>query len=79
VHERELETVSTLQDPSRVNANSPKSSKGFKASLHGNLADSALGIFLLSEEENWDNDGEDNDWTDDEWGEDEGWGEEEEW
>jgi hypothetical protein len=35
-------------------------------------------IFLVSEEENWDN-GEEDDWTDDEWGEDEGWGEEEEW
>jgi hypothetical protein len=36
-------------------------------------------IFLLSEEENWDDGGEEDDWTDDEWGEDEGWGEEEEW
>ncbi len=35
--------------------------------------------FLLSEdEESWD-DGQEDDWTDDEWGEDEGWGEEEEW
>ncbi len=37
-----------------------------------------LEIFLLSEDDNWDN-GEEDDWTDDEWGEDEGWGEEEEW
>jgi hypothetical protein len=37
-------------------------------------------IFLLSEEDDWDNDGgEEDDWTDDEWSEDEGWGEEEEW
>jgi len=36
------------------------------------------GLFLLAEEEDWDNNGED-DWSDDEWSEDEGWGEDEEW
>jgi hypothetical protein len=36
-------------------------------------------IFLMTEEDDsWDN-GEEDDWTDDEWGEDEGWGEDEDW
>ncbi len=53
--------------------------KGLKSHIRGAYASSTLEIFLLSQEENWDNDGEEDDWTDDEWGEDEGWGEEEEW
>lgn len=59
--------------------NAPKWAKKLKVSHLGPYASSALEIFLLSEDENWDNDGEEDDWTDDEWGEDEGWGEEEEW
>ena len=52
--------------------------KALKSHIGGLNEFPALEIFLLSEEENWDNGGED-DWTDDEWGEDESWGEEEEW
>ena len=53
--------------------------KVLKATFQGVRRAFSSETFLLSEEENWDNGGEEDDWTDDEWGEDEGWGEEEEW
>ena len=61
--------------------NGTKSAKKFKLSCLARLREFLTPeIFLLSEDEDWNNNGgEEDDWTDDEWGEDEGWGEEEEW
>ncbi len=65
-----------LYEESEMLQNQPKA---LKSHFRGLTRVLTLEIFLLSEEENWDNNGEEDDWTDDEWGEDEGWGEEEEW
>jgi hypothetical protein len=68
-----------LRNLSEAIGNATKSAKRFKLSRLTGYASSNSGVFFLSEEEDWNNGGEEDDWTDDEWGEDEGWGEEEEW
>ena len=80
----------TLDQPSEITGRQLRSSKQttkscsepakrFKVShLRGLVEPSKRELFLLSEENDWDN-GEEDDWTDDEWGEDEGWGEDEDW